>query len=66
MGTLQSHLLECGCRHDYVWISEKELFHVRLESGGHLLQMSTREEFSQAEIVPVIVLMEVSLSRPAP
>jgi hypothetical protein len=45
---------------------QKKLVHIRLESGRHLLQMSTREEFSQAEIVPVRVLMEISLSRPAP
>jgi hypothetical protein len=46
------------------WLSEKELLHVRLESGRHLLQMSNREMLTQAEIVPVIVLMDRAMGIP--
>ena len=48
-----------------IWLRELEQGHVGMECGSHLLETGNRQMISGAKIVPVVVLVNGAIGRPA-
>jgi hypothetical protein len=66
-GTLQLHFFRDSLPEvpfGEKWLSLRERRNVRLEGGGHLLQVSNSQAFSIAKTIAVALMMDTTIGRP--